>query len=373
VRTPTSAWLFSFVAATATAISALGADPVTSSLIQPPTVLSQKAAIYPFEMWRRHITGEVMVDFTVNEKGRVEHPIVVMSTNPTFDEYAVDAAVTWKFKPGLRDGKAVATHLRQPVEFSFEGPPSKLSPPMPGFKIARAEPGKKPAELDYLTPPTITNLLLPVYPYAQLHDGVVGKAEVTISVDERGRVAGVTILSADRPEFGLALAAAAAEFAFAPARQGDTPIAYPAHYEQVFDKYPLRDDNSDRLLALEEKHPERIVSASALDRPLKPVWQRSPVFPWTLPHEITTGKAIVECLVDERGHARLARVVSASAPEFGYAAVQAANAWWFEPPTREHKAVVTRVRIPFNFTSPLQSPAEAAALSADTRSPATVR
>ena len=43
------------------------------------------------------------------------------------------------------------------------------------------------------------------------------------------------------------------------------------------------------------------------------------------------------------------RVVSATEEGFGYAAVQAVSAWWFEPPLMGGKPVVVRVQIPFKF------------------------
>jgi TonB family protein len=337
-------------------VSALLSVVVTTPLVysaEPayiePQVLSQKKPRYPWEMDRFAIPAEVTIDFVVDDHGEVREPRIVKSTNPAFDEPALDAVLKWRFKSAMREGKPVSTHLRLPIVFQHDNPGH-------GFKMAKVEPGKKPDELSYFTPPARVNLLLPTYPYALLRDSVVGKADVTITVDDRGRVAGINIDSADRPEFGLALAAAAAEFEFTPARDGDKPVVYPSHYEQIFDRFPLLDDNAKRLLALETKHPEQILDARALDRPLKPCYGRSPVFPWTLPRDVTEGKAVVECLVDERGHARLPRIVSASVPEFGYSAAQAANSWWFEPPTKAQKPVVTRVRIPFSFSLTPRNP-----------------
>jgi TonB family protein len=58
---------------------------------------------------------------------------------------------------------------------------------------------------------------------------------------------------------------------------------------------------------------------------------------------------MIEVLVDEEGRARLPRVVSATDPAFGYAAVQAVSTWWFEPPRAAGKTVVARAQIPFRF------------------------
>jgi TonB family protein len=333
---------FALVSCAVFGTSLLHASAATSASTQPQP-LSQKKPQYPWEMDRFAIPAEVFIDFTVDEHGKVQNPRVLRSTNPSFDEPALDAVVNWRFKPGTTDGKPVSTHMQVPIQFAHDNPGH-------AFSVVKDEPGKKPSERTSFTPPARINLILPVYPYPLLRAAVVGHADVTITVDEKGGVAAIHIESADQPEFGLALAAAAAEFQFTPAKDGDKPVSYPSHYEQTFDRFPLLDDNAKRLFALETKHPEQIVNASSLDRPLKPFSGRSPVFPWTLPRDTREGKAVIECLVDERGHARLPRIVSASAPEFGYAAAQAANSWWFEPPTKDQKPVVTRVRIPFSFT-----------------------
>jgi len=54
-------------------------------------------------------------------------------------------------------------------------------------------------------------------------------------------------------------------------------------------------------------------------------------------------------LIDLEGRARLPRVVAASDPAFGYAAVQAISDWRFEPPTVKGETVVVRARVPFSF------------------------
>jgi len=70
------------------------------------------------------------------------------------------------------------------------------------------------------------------------------------------------------------------------------------------------------------------------------------------------GEATVEVLINEEGKVFLPRIVSASEPAFGWAAVQAVAAWRFEPPTRNSAPVVTRVRIPFGFQIKTDEPAE---------------
>jgi len=104
---------------------------------------------------------------------------------------------------------------------------------------------------------------------------------------------------------------------FDPALKEGKPVPHLINFEQFFSPSELPDESGDYLLRLEKKHPERIVAAHALDAPLKPVSQRAPVFPVSVGPGVTTGEAMIEVLIDEDGHARLPRIVSATDEAFG--------------------------------------------------------
>ncbi len=309
----------------------------------PPSVIKQVPPVYPPAMRRFGLGGQVVVDFVVDKDGTVKNPTVTRSDNPEFDAAAVESVRQWTFHAGTRDGKPVVTHLQVPIVFTLDGTERAA------FQIEEHGSSKLPPELQYDTPPKVRNVQIPVYPYALLRDGVTGKAEVTMLIGPAGRVVAVKLLSADRPEFGLALTAAAEGYLFDPALKAGKPVPFLLRLQQDFDRFSLPDNSGDTLLSLEKRHPDRVVSAAKLDAPLKPISRRAPHFPVMIPANVNRGKADIEVLIDEDGHARLPRVVDATDPAFGYAAAQAVNAWWFEPPKQNGKPVATRVIIPFNF------------------------
>jgi protein TonB len=60
----------------------------------------------------------VILEFTINELGRVENPTVVKSEPPKiFDQAAIQAILNWRFKPKLVDGLPVARLARQRFDF----------------------------------------------------------------------------------------------------------------------------------------------------------------------------------------------------------------------------------------------------------------
>ena len=67
-----------------------------------------------------------------------------------------------------------------------------------------------------------------------------------------------------------------------------------------------------------------------------------PVFPSALVGKVAEGQVTLEFLIDHYGNVQLPRVVSATNPAFGYAAMQGASAWKFAPPTSHGKPVNAR-------------------------------
>lgn len=90
-----------------------------ASLDQQPTPRFQAKPVYPFEMRRAGITGEVLVAFIVDSNGDVQQAYAVRSTQREFEQAAVQAVQKWKFKPGRKGGRAVNTKMNVPIVFSI--------------------------------------------------------------------------------------------------------------------------------------------------------------------------------------------------------------------------------------------------------------
>jgi TonB family protein len=314
-----------------------------------PQVISRAAPIYPLALKRSRQQGEVVLEFVVDESGKVKDVAVVRSDHPAFEEPALEALQKWKFKPGSAKGKPVSVKLKMPIVFNLEGvgrDRGALQMPEQSKKVA----ANLPEELRYDVPPKPKGILYPVYPFEQLMAKSAGKAEVAFIVGANGRVAEVQVTKADKPEFGEALAAAITAFEFVPALRDGKPTHALFRMEHEFDASgrsgrPSSDDLD--MVTLLRKHPEKILDAKALDAPIKPTSRRAPIFPSTVP--ANSGEAMIEVLIDKEGHARLPKILSATEPAFGYAAAQAAGEWRFETPKVAGKAVVVRARVPFTF------------------------
>jgi protein TonB len=113
-------YLPGFVASAAAGAADMGAALDTfdvSELEKRPEVVAQVAPAYPAELRKAKIEGTVTLVFLLTEDGRVEDPRVENSSRPEFEKPALEAVRRWRFKPGMKDGAAVKTHMRLPMRF----------------------------------------------------------------------------------------------------------------------------------------------------------------------------------------------------------------------------------------------------------------
>jgi protein TonB len=87
-------------------------------LDRAPMVRYQEAPVYPPDLRRRGIGGEVLVEFVIDERGLVRMPRVLRSPHEALGEAAEVAVAQWTFFPGVKNGRAVATRLQVPIEFN---------------------------------------------------------------------------------------------------------------------------------------------------------------------------------------------------------------------------------------------------------------
>jgi len=93
-----------------------------ASLDQPPVVRVAVKPIFPYEMSRAGINGQVVVGFIVDAEGNVKDPYVISSTHREFETESLRAISRYKFKPGRKNGVAVSTrNVSLPFVFSLKG------------------------------------------------------------------------------------------------------------------------------------------------------------------------------------------------------------------------------------------------------------
>lgn len=93
------------------------ADESASYDVRPVPVKTPPPA-YPDALRRDGISGMVAVRVLVDESGNVAECEVTKSSRSEFEQPALNAIRTWKFKPASKDGSAVRSRLVIPIAFS---------------------------------------------------------------------------------------------------------------------------------------------------------------------------------------------------------------------------------------------------------------
>lgn len=90
-----------------------------SDLDQKPRVIYQPGPIVDGAL-KKKAPATVYIVFVVDQRGKVEGPLVQKSTDPAFERAALSAVKQWKFEPGKRNGAAVRFRMRVPITFPAE-------------------------------------------------------------------------------------------------------------------------------------------------------------------------------------------------------------------------------------------------------------
>jgi protein TonB len=88
-------------------------------LDKSPSTRFQATPIYPHAAKAQGLNGEVIVEFMVDESGRVHDPHVVSSSDRVFEENALRAVAKWVFEPGKRNNHVVRFRMSVPIIFKL--------------------------------------------------------------------------------------------------------------------------------------------------------------------------------------------------------------------------------------------------------------
>ena len=85
-----------------------------------PRVINAVPPQYPYKAKRDEITGYIKLRFIVTKEGdAIDTTVVESNPKGVFDKSALEALESYRFKPGIKDGKAVDVQVNLPIKFSL--------------------------------------------------------------------------------------------------------------------------------------------------------------------------------------------------------------------------------------------------------------
>lgn len=94
-------------------------DRKADAAYTPPAYLSGSMPVYPAEARLQGIEGVVMLEFLVDEQGRVIGAEAVGESHPLLAEAAQQAVANWHFAPATVDGHPTYQVVRVPIQFNL--------------------------------------------------------------------------------------------------------------------------------------------------------------------------------------------------------------------------------------------------------------
>ena len=86
-----------------------------------PEPIFQPAPVFPHRLKHEVQYAEVLVEFIVDEKGKVPWAKVVDSSHRGFENAAILGVSRWQFRAGMKNGKRVNTRMQVPLRFRING------------------------------------------------------------------------------------------------------------------------------------------------------------------------------------------------------------------------------------------------------------
>ncbi|WP_236919065.1 energy transducer TonB [Ereboglobus luteus] len=278
------------------------------------------------------------------------------STHPDFVRRSEAKFKEWKFEPAKQGDLALPGKTRASLEFSAWGERQKNETDTDVFTMAPPEGVSIDSYCE--KEPERVIMVDPVFPYELATTGKSGEAVVRFTVSDTNKIRDIEVLSASDPECGRSLVAALEGSYIKAGTKTLKPASLRMTWRHVFKQPPAEPvinangeiaESSEMRMIRHLANGNEVLGARGLDGRPRPVWRAAPVPPRAFAGKEVKGETTIEFIIDREGRACLPRIVQASHPEFGWAAVTALNQWVFDPLTRGGQPTEARVRVPFSF------------------------
>ena len=307
--------------------------------------MSQQYSISP-ELRKSGIQGQVIAIGIITNEGTVREPVIVESSDPALEKLVIEAILKYRSEPRVE--KPAPGRYQQFFNFGPVGIDERVSK----YDLPEKT-DHPPIEFQHDTLPVVKIAAPVVYPLNLLKDNINGSAKVTVIVDPDGHVQTVEILEATHPEFGLATRGMMQSWKFEPARKNGKGVWSIFALEQKFNTHARGTEVSQsakEILKNFKNNGPDIHATLASDSLPVALYKPIPPYPSRLLKEGVGDIVMVEFFIDVEGAVQLPHIVEAKNDELAWLALTAVSRWRFEPPLRQGQPIVTRARLPINFT-----------------------
>ena len=189
--------------------------------VSTPVMVTEVKPSYTPEAVRRRVSGLTKLECIVETDGTVSGVRVTTPLDPDLDAAAVAALNQWRFKPAMKDGKAVRASIE--VEMTFT-----LRDRGPRLDSAEVKAGPD------VRMPRLLKEVKPEYPAAKRGSGIQGMVTLDCVVLADGTIGEVRVARGIDPDLDLEATKAMRQWRFAPGEKDGKPVPVQVSVEMAF-------------------------------------------------------------------------------------------------------------------------------------------
>ena len=184
--------------------------------IMQPQVIDEILPVYPPVMLAAKVSGVVVVDLIIDQRGNVTDAHLIGQHTP-FDDAVLETVKQWKFKVmALLNGAPYTPILRR--TFTFTADTQKVTvtdpnDPKPPFRVGRD-----------VGSPHLKKRVEPIYPRDALAARTGGMVILEAVIDTQGKVKDLTVVKHLTPAFDLAATTAVQQWKYDPVLLNGVPV-----------------------------------------------------------------------------------------------------------------------------------------------------
>ncbi len=183
---------------------------------------------YPLSLRMEGVEGTVLLEFVIDRDGNVIEPKISSSTEPRFNEYAIEAIRESKFFPALVDDKPVNFPVEFPITYTSEFGTGQIPTDSVfnhlisnfGTFYVKTPEGHELAEIE------VTPILRqePIFPEEMKESETSGRVKLRFTVTEEGQVKNPEVVESSHKEFEQSALMAIRFWQFIPRIRGGKPV-----------------------------------------------------------------------------------------------------------------------------------------------------
>jgi TonB family protein len=171
---------------------------------EKPKLVKKVVPVYPDEAAKKGMEGSVVLEAVLDKGGKVSDVRVVSSAGPLLDIAAMDAVRQWEYEPYSIDSACAAVLFTVTLSFRLSAE-SK----------AKAAAGPQ-TRLEDAPRPKLVKKVAALYPQAAKEKKIQGAVKLEATIDERGKVSDLKIISSPDPLLAEAAAEAVRQWEYEP-------------------------------------------------------------------------------------------------------------------------------------------------------------